>query len=45
MQAIDDFDAFLASIVGREQSTRGVSIEEATPTKRAVAIREYDIVA
>ena len=44
MQAIDDFDAFLASIVGREQSTRGVSVEEATPTKRAVAIREYDIV-
>jgi secreted trypsin-like serine protease len=44
MQTIDDFDAFLASIVGREQSTRGVSVEEATPTKRAVAIREYDIV-
>jgi hypothetical protein len=44
MQTIDDFDAFLAAIVGREQSSRGVSIEEATPTKRAVAIREYDIV-
>lgn len=44
MQTIEDFDAFLSAIVGREQSTRGVSVEEATPTKRAVAIREYDIV-
>jgi secreted trypsin-like serine protease len=44
MQAIDDFDGFLAAIVGREQSTRGVAVEEATPTKRAVAIREYDII-
>jgi hypothetical protein len=44
MQAIEDFDGLLAAIVGREQSTRGGNGEKAAPTKRAVAIREYDIV-
>lgn len=44
MQVIENFGAFLEAIVDREQAARGVSVEEALPTRRAVAIREYEII-
>jgi secreted trypsin-like serine protease len=44
MRSIPRFHEILDTIAKREQSTRGMKVEEAPPKKRAVGIREYEIV-
>jgi hypothetical protein len=39
-----DLDALLSELADREASNRGVSVEAAEPKKRAVGIRDYQIV-
>jgi len=44
MQPIDNFEELISTFTARERSTRGVVVEEVPPKKRAVGIREYEIV-
>jgi secreted trypsin-like serine protease len=44
MQPIENFQKLISTFTSRERSARGVVVEEAAPKRRAVGIREYEIV-
>jgi hypothetical protein len=44
MEPIEDLDALLDAVVGRERISRDVAIEAAFSSNRGVGLREYDII-